>query len=217
MIFAQLAELVIHNWLKSVCQCMCVCGCLSVYMLTRVELHVILHGHLITHPEQPLDIPMNKAPRCAPKNIPPDILVRCVDVSCLSVCHIWCSVLWWINVYILRTWFLPWAGAGRSNNRLLCHLQRPHISQWMLLQQLFPVSAITGGDQSDDGEVAVGAQWTDDRTSKNTHLQTHNLWRLRNLKDCSVFCALGNKRLHCGFKQMRQTLKTLFNECKTVM
>jgi len=64
---------------------MCVCGCLSVYMLTRVELHVILHGHLITHPEQPLDIPMNKAPRCAPKNIPPDILVRCVDVSCLSV------------------------------------------------------------------------------------------------------------------------------------
>jgi len=54
--------------------------------------------------------------------------------------------------------------AGCSNDRLLCHVQRPEVSKRSVLQQLFPVCAVTRGDQCNDSQVVVGTQWADDCT-----------------------------------------------------
>jgi len=71
------------------------------------------------------------------------------------------------------------AAAGSGNDGLLCHVHRPAICQRLLLQQLFPVSTVATGNQPGNSQVAVGTEWTDDYTRKNSHTQVDSIRRLR--------------------------------------
>jgi len=89
------------------------------------------------------------------------------------------------------------AATGSGYKRLLCHVERRQVSRRTILQQLFPVHSVTGGDQPDDRRVAVGPQRTDARTSQNSHQQIQRLRRLTEIRmQLSFFLQATITRLH---------------------